>query len=410
MGSSPGWAMQPGEIEVAVPADRGSVLRALGATPTECVELLRYNENHFDPDGLARVGSLPLADEAFVHSWERYARDAESVGAWAVLRMALVQLRFPVRRGMSREPAYGSATRGLAPVQDESASLELGRPDAVRIEIHATPAGRLPVVVAPERGDFELLVQALTKRNEPAPVPASIGACMVAGYTNVERLRRLRDQWWTGHPFPTEAGWKRELQMLLPRKASYQDRFIIASTTPYSAVPADRLGLGREAWERLSLAIRVEHESMHYFTRRVFGSMKNRLLDEIIADYAGIVRAAGRFRADWALRFLGLESYPHYREGGRLEHYRGDPPLSDGAFRILHHLIKRALDNLESWSATADDTTRPDGHMGTVVALTRLTVEELAAGDAPDRLRAAARAVAPRLRGAPRPVHARPPD
>ena len=402
--------MQPAEIEVAVSADRGAVLRALGATPAECDELLRYNENHFDPDGLGRVGSLPLADEAFVKTWERYAREAESVGAWPVLRRALVQLRFPVRRGMSREPAYEAATRGLASLQDESPALELSRPDAVRIEIHDTPAGRLPVVVASRRGDFERLVQALTKRNEPAPVPASIGACMVAGYTNVGRLRTLREQWWAGHPFPTEAGWKRELRMLLPRKALYQDRFIIASTTPYSAVPADRLGLARREWERMSLAIRVEHESMHYFTRRVFGSMKNRLLDEIIADYAGIVRAAGRFRADWALRFFGLESYPRYREGGRLEHYRGDPPLSDGAFRILHHLVKRAVNNLESWSAIADDTTRPDGHMGTIAALTRLTVEELAAGDAPDRLRAAGRAVARHLRRAPRPVHARPPD
>ena len=400
--------MQPEEIEVAGSADRGSVLSALGATPAECVELLRYNENHFDPDGLARVGSLPLADEAFVTTWARYAREAESVGAWAVLRRALVQLRFPVRLGMSRETAYGSATRGLAPVQDEPPSLKLVRPAAVRIEIQETPAGRLPVVVAPHRSDFETLVQALTRRNEPVPVAGSIGACMVAGYTNVERLRRLREQWWTGHPFPTEAGWKRELQMLLPRRELYQDRFVIASTTPYSAVPADRIGLTREAWERSSLAIRVEHESMHYFTRRVFGSMKNRLLDEIIADYAGIVRAAGRFRADWALSFFGLESYPRYREGGRLEHYRGEPPLSDGAFRILQRLVERAVDNLETWSATADDATRPDGHMGTVVALTRLTVEDLAAGDAPDRLRAAARAVAPHLRESPRPVHAKP--
>ena len=393
-----------------VPSERRSVLKALGATPAECAELLRYNENHFDPDGLERIGSLPLPDEAFVQTWERYAQQAESVGAWDVLRKALVQLRFPVQRGMSRERGYEVATRGGARVEHETASLELGRPAAVRIEIHETPAGRLPVVVAPHRGDFELLVQALTKRNEPSPVPESIGACMVAGYTNVERLRRLREQWWARHPFPTELGWKRELGMLLPRKALYQDRFIIVSTTPYSAVPAARLGLTPAAWERLSLAIRVEHESVHYFTRRVFGSMKNRLLDEIIADYAGIVRAFGRFRADWALRFLGLESYPRYREGGRLENYRGDPPLSDGALRILHHLVKRAVDNLESWSATASDTKRPGGHLGTIVALTRLTVEELAAGDALDRLRAAARAVAPYVPGVPRPVHATPSD
>lgn len=394
---------------MAVPADRIAVLDALGATPVERTELLRYNDNHFDPAGLERGRALPLADEEFVETWDRYSREAESVGAWAVLRNALVQLRFPVRQGIGREPAYRSATRGQAFVPG-AAPLALHRPGELRIEIHATPAGRLPVVVAPHRGDFELLVQALTRRNEPVPVPASIGACMVAGYTNVERLGRLREQWWAEHPFPTEAGWTQEISRLLPRKALYQDRFIIASTASYSAVPADQLGLGRETWERLSLAIRIEHESVHYFTRRVFGSMKNRLLDEIIADYAGIAHATGRFRADWALRFLGLESYPRYRKGGRLEHYRGDPPLSDGAFGILRDLVKRAVDNLERWSAISDDAARPDGHIGTVLALTRLTVEELAAGDAVDRLRAAARAVAPCVPATPRPVRASPSD
>ena len=401
--------MAAGATEVAVLADRIAVLDALGATPVERAELLRYNDNHFDPAGLERSGSLPLADEEFVKTWERYEREAESVGAWAVLRNALVQLRFPVRQGIGREPAYQSATRGQVCVPG-AARLELRRPGELRIEMHATPAGRLPVVVAPHRGDFELLVQTLTKRNEPVQVPPSIGACMVAGYTNVERLARLREQWWNDHPFPTEAGWKRELEMLLPRKSLYQDRFIIASVSSYSAVPADQLGLTVATWERLSLAIRIEHESVHYFTRRVFGSMKNRLLDEIIADYAGIAHATGRFRADWALRFLGLESYPRYRKGGRLEHYRGDPPLSDGAFRILRDLVKRAVDNLERWSATADDATRPDGHIGTVLALTRLTVEELAAGDAVDRLCAAARAVAPHVPAMPRPVRASPSD
>ena len=388
--------------------DRMSVLRALGAAPAECLELLNYNENHFDPTGLERGGPLPLADEPFVATWERYAREAESDGVWAVLRNALVQLRFPVREGMSREPAYESATRSSAPVCESVTPLRLQRPRDLRLAIHATPAGRLPVLIAACREDFESLVQALTKRNEPAPVPAAVGACMVTGYTNVDRLRRLRDRWWAAHAIPTQAGWRRKLRELLAKKDLYRDRFVIASPAPYSAVPADCLGLDAGSWKRLSLTIRIEHESMHYFTRRVLGSMKNRLLDELIADYAGIVRATGRFRADWALRFLGLESYPDYRSGGRLEHYRGDPPLSDGAFRVLQSLVTRAVENLEAWSAAGDDATRPDGHIRTVVAMTRLTVEDLAAADAVRRLRAAARAVAPHVGRAPRPVHARP--
>ena len=381
--------------------EREAVLTALGASPAERSELLRYNENHFDPQGLDRAGSLPLADEEFVATWSGYAREAAAAGAWAVLRRALVQLRFPVRTGASRLPAYAAAARGLVPVADDPAALGLRRPDAVRIEIHPTPAGRIPVVVAPCRHDFERLVQALTKRNEPFPVPASIGACMVAGYTNVDRLRRLKARWWERQSLPTESGWRQALASAPP--AAYRDRFILASMTPYSAVPAARLGLPAAAWERLSLAIRMGHESMHYFTRRVFGSMKNLLLDELIADYAGITQAAGRFRADWMRLFLGLESYPRYRAGGRLEHYRGDPPLSDGAFRILQHLVKRAVDNLEAWAAEADEASRPNGGVLTTAALTRLTVEELASRDAAERLRSAAQAVAPYVRATPRP-------
>ena len=93
--------------------------------------------------------------------------------------------------------------------------------------------------------------------------------------------------------------------------------------------------------------IRLEHECTHYFTRRLFGSAKNHLLDELIADYRGIVAAIGQFRADWFLRFMGLENYPNYRACGRLGYYRGDPPLSEQAFGLLQTLVQRAAENVE---------------------------------------------------------------
>ena len=88
-------------------------------------------------------------------------------------------------------------------------------------------------------------------------------------------------------------------------------------------MPAADLGLAEAEWREMSLVIRREHECAHYFTRRLFGSMRNNLLDELIADYAGLVAATGRFRADWFLRFIGLEEFPRYRPGGRLDLYRG---------------------------------------------------------------------------------------
>ncbi len=83
--------------------------------------------------------------------------------------------------------------------------------------------------------------------------------------------------------------------------------------------------------------------------------MRNSLLDELIADWAGITAAAGRFRADWFLRFMGLEEEGRYRAGGRLENYRGKPPLSDGAFKVLQSLVRNAARKLEAAGQPADE-------------------------------------------------------
>ena len=368
-------------------AGRASVLQAFGASEGERAELLRYNDNRFDQGPTASGVRLPFEDEPFVAVWERYREEAREVGEWTVLRRALVQLRFSVEPGMSRAPAYRAAVHRLEPVGDEIPPLRLARPDDVRIVIHATPAGRLPVIVAPHRNDFVLILQALTMRNEPMPVPQAIGAYMVAGYINVDRVRQARAAWQATHSGASDAEWRLALHALLTRKELYQDRFIVASTSPYSGVPASRVGLDATTWQRLSLRIRIEHESVHYLTRRAFGSMQNRLLDELIADYAGIVQACGRYRADWALRFLGLEDYPAYRPGARLERYRDD--LSDGAFRVLQRLVVRAVDNLAAFDTSRPGVGLPSTRLRTVVALTRLTVEDLAANDAASRLRSA---------------------
>lgn len=368
--------------------ERASVLQDAGASSKQTEELLHYNANQFDPAALVKTAHLPLDDEPFVETWEGYAREAAASGAWATLQRALPQLRFPVEQGISRTRAYRASVLRLEPVPEGTPPLRLHRPEALRITLHQTPAGRLPVLIIPHKPDFVSLTQAFTGWNEPIPVPAALGAAMVSGYPNGDRMRRLKTQWVATHPEATELDRQVAFQSLRLRKELYLDRFMLASTAAYSDVPAVRLGIDAATWQRISLAIRIEHESVHYFTRRVFGSMQNRLLDELIADYAGLVHATGRYRADWALRFLGLEAFPAYRRGARLEYYRGDPPLSTGAFRILQRLVKRATNNLEVFDRARAATFRPTGRLRTVVALTQLTVEDLAAIDGPQRLEA----------------------
>ena len=213
------------------------------------------------------------------------------------------------------------------------------------------------------------------------PIPDAMGACIVGGFNNWDRLHALRREWEAGRAFAEHADWASAFRAIVPQRELYQDRFIILSTGPYSAVPAAELGLGEAEWAEASLVIRREHECAHYFTRRAFGSMRNVLHDEIIADYCGITAAAGRFRADWFLRFMGLESFPAYRPGGRLENYRGDPPLSDPAFRVLQSLVHAAARTLEAWdrlqAAPPDD---PAARAAAIVTLAGTSLEHLAAG------------------------------
>lgn len=359
-------------------ARRAEILRAFGAGPAETDELLAYNRSLFDVPASA---GLPLPDEPFVDAWRRYAEEARTRGVLPVLREHLVQLRFPVDEGRSADPAYQDAIRrGVLP--GETDDLRLEDPDGLRLSIHPTPAGAVPVLLASRRADFEALVRALTRKNEPVPLPPSMGACMVGGYNNWGRVEALRRDWEAGRVEVDGAGdWSAAFGVLRARKELYQDRFILLSGGAYSGVPAEAMGLEPDAWSRASITIRLEHECAHYLTRRVLGSMRNNLLDELMADYAGIVAAAGRYRADWFLRFCGLEG-DGCRADGRLWNYRGDPPLSGDAFRVLQRIVRAAAAEVERYDAGLPPEARTqEGRAGVLLAMAALTLEEIAAGE-----------------------------
>ncbi|HST59271.1 MAG TPA: hypothetical protein VLK84_11290 [Longimicrobium sp.] len=363
--------------EGARDAARAEVLRGFGAGPGEVAELLAYNRSVFVvPESV----DLPLPDEPFVDAWRRYADEARDRGVLPVLREHLVQLRFPIAAGMSADAAYEAALRRGA-LPDAPDDLRLRDPGGLRLFIHPTPAGAVPVLLAPDRADFEALVRALTKKNEPVPLPASMGACMVGGYNNWGRVAELRRRWEGGEVEAGGAGdWSAAFAVLKGRKELYQDRFVLLSDGPYSGVLAEAVGLEPGEWRRASITIRLEHECVHYFTRRVLGSMRNNLLDELLADYGGIVAAAGRYRADWALRFLGLEGNDGCRADGRMWNYRGEPPLSDAAFLVLQRVVRAAVARMEGMDARLDPASRTgEGRARVVLALAGFTVEEIAA-------------------------------
>lgn len=365
---------------------RSDVLASFGATAPEIEELLLYNKNVFVHDSGQEPAILPLPDEPFVAAWEGYAAEAKEKGVYEVLKRRFIQFKFPIRKDISQSDYYQAATLRLGSAEDmpHATGLVLERPDRLELSLHQTPAGRIPILLTRHREDFVTLVRALTGKNEPVAVPKAMGAIMVAGYNNWDRIFTYRKQWEAVNPENcSEECWKEEFRRIIQQKELYQDRFMILSDGAYSAVPAWELGLAEEEWKSLSLVIRRDHECAHYFTRRLFSSMRSNMMDELMADYMGIVAAAGHYKAYWFLRFVGLENFPDYREGGRLENYRGSPPLTDGAFRILQALVKSASEKLEEFDRKNSANIRSRaGKALMLAALARLTLEELASKDA----------------------------
>jgi hypothetical protein len=334
-------------------------------------------DNYFSHNQVASWDEIPYHDEPFISAWEEYIRDIPSKGIPAALSQRLVQLRFPVRAGMSNNPNYQAATRRGLPTaaMPEATGARLEQPAGLQVYLYKTMAGRIPVIETSSRSDFETLVRVFCHRNEPAAIPASIGSCMIKGYNNWDRVAKYKQK--RGADF--------DFNEMKTRKELYQDPFIILTDAEYSGVPAQMLGLADDEWRRLSMLIRREHEATHYFTLRFLGSARNHLLDEFIADYMGIVAATGRYRADWFLCFMGLEHYPAFRLGGRLTNYlKAD--LSEEAFADLKSYIKRAAENVEKFTDKYNEVYSAKGKYEMLLRLSKTNLIELASDDAEELL------------------------
>jgi hypothetical protein len=373
---------------------RPEILAAFGATPATAAEILAYEADGYERVPLPSDLSFPLADETFVPAWQSYSAEA-AVRGFAALADRLVQLHFPIGLGISLTEDYRAVTRSGRQARGLplATGLVLERPDDIHVLLHPTWAGAIPIIKVGCRADFVSLVRAFSARNEPVPVPDSMGACVVAGYNNWHRLERLRQHWPLEHPDTPFS-----LEAVSHFKSEYQDRFLILSDGWYSGVAPELVGVPAHAWPSLSFVIRREHECAHYWTRRVLSSMKNRVLDEVLADYCGITAACGGFRADWFLTFYGLEHFPDYRAGGRLANYRGT--LSDAAFAVVTRLVHAAAQHLEIFSQMGEMCGDRGGLLA-LLTLSRFTLEELAAPTAPRMLARAAREHRVRLTAAP---------
>ncbi|MES2708566.1 MAG: hypothetical protein V4726_18375 [Verrucomicrobiota bacterium] len=319
----------------------------------------------------------PLGNELFVPDWITCCVDAHRRGPVAALRDMLFELNFPIMAGISGTPEYQNlALAGSLSLEDVRKDLTLAgpawtAPDRIRVFMHDCGAGLLPVIHAATHADFVILLQAIVHRNEPAAVPLSMGSSFINGYCNRNRYLRIREALALGVIAP-EA---RNPQL-------WKDKMLVLASGPYSGVSASAAGLGHDVWMERSTRLRIHHEACHYLNRRLFPKLRFGLQDELIADFAGLMETAGGFKAADFLLFMGLERFPEYRSGGRLENYPRELGGSAEAVHAVARLLVEAAVNLENFFSGWDTVRWVINKLQVLATLTWLPLEVLAGPDA----------------------------
>ncbi len=335
--------------------NRRSVLLKMHTDDTLVIkELLSYTKNKFIAE-IASPYDFNLQHPS-IKIWNSYVEEASHNGVFETLKSRLIQFQFPIEKDISLSQEYKNATlKGVSTKNMKSATgIVLNKPQSLQLKIHSSFAGDIPVLIVPNPEDFNTIIRALSYKNEPIDIPNSMGAAIINGINNWDRIHNLKKQWKASHPFENwSAIFKEHIQ---PYPQLYKDRLIVLSTKPYSNVLADSLNITQNNWLQYSLKIRLEHECTHLFTLKYYGTMTNNIHDELLADYMGIHKILGRFDQYWFLKFIGLENFPEYRKGARLENYLGNPTLSKEAFNILKVIINKAVKNVKRFDNCLGDS------------------------------------------------------
>lgn len=316
-------------------------------------------------------------DEPYIGAWEGYCKNSVEEGVFEVLKNCYPQLNFPIEEGINKTQDYvQTVLKGKADTINLNDPLNLNHPEGIEINIHESIAGKVPVLKVPDSQDFIQVVQCLLHKNNPIPVPPSMGALLVNGINNWDRLHTLKHDWLAKNP---AGNWNDEFSKnVLPNPNLFKDKIIILSTKPYSNVAANSLGISESAWKIYSYSIRLEHECTHLYTLKKYGYASNNLHDELIADYIGITKTVGYYNTAWMLAFMGLEEYPKYRKGARLENYLGNSDLSFENFEKLTVIIKNAIENIALFDGELGKISSDKDQMCRINTLCEIGVLEIA--------------------------------
>jgi hypothetical protein len=297
--------------------------------------------------------------------------------AFVELKKCYPQLNFPIETGIEKSEFYKNLVlKGKTDCINITTYLKLTDSKSINLKLHESIAGRIPILTISNKEDFTSIIQSLLYKNNPITIPVSMGAVLINGINNWERLYLLKIKWLGNNPL---GDWTKEFYSnIVPYKSLYKDKLIVLSTKPYSNVSASQLGLPDDLWISQSIAIRQEHECTHLYTLKRYGQASNNLHDELIADYIGIIKTIGYYNKEWMLLFMGLEAYPKYREGARLENYVKESSLSSEDFRQLTTIVKNAIENIAVFDETLGKLESNKDQMCRIEALCETGLVELA--------------------------------
>lgn len=333
-------------------------------------ELAAYLSNNFT----SKKTVASLKDEAGIQYWEDLARKSKADKiVFDELKKCYPQLNFPIELEIEKKEEYKDVVlRGKTENISLTSSLKLNDYKNISLRVIESIAGKIPVITVPDKEDFKAILQSLLHKNNPVAIPQSMGAALINGINNWQKIAGLKSDWLATNE---RGNWGKEFYAnVLPNYSLYKDKLIVISTNPYSNVSAKQLGLNESVWLSYSVSIREEHECTHLYTLKKFGVASNNLHDELIADYIGIVKTINQYNKSWMLLFMGLENYPEYRQGARLENYISNTKLD---FKKLIRIIKMAIENISIFHESQGILKSDRDQMCRIDALCATSLQEL---------------------------------
>ena len=245
---------------------------------------------------------------------------------------------FPISPGVSKTAEYKDAVyRG----KDYAGALGYSLSEKDRFICVDTPVGQAEVLLLHNREDFEKCACALGNRCEPRELPKSVGAFMIGGLINWEKVRSHLEK----HKECEMFGWI-DWERMRSTGCDYKDKIILLSSGYYSGISPETMGLSEDAWTEKSITIRMYHEIAHFVCRTLHPKEIDAIRDEIFADMIGLVAAFGHYDVEMAKTFLGIHDTT-VSENARLRYYLKDQDL---------HTVIRTARFWTSWLASRTET------------------------------------------------------